>query len=418
MAAPRPPADPPTAAGLPPDVRRLVALRAARSLGQGAQVAAFSLYLHVLGWSAAAIGATLSAALLVGAALTLAVGPLSDRIGGRRRFLLAYEASQAGAALLALATTQPALLALAAVLGGFGRGANGSAGPFGPLEQAWFALRLPPAQRGRVFSANTAVGFAGMAVGAAATALIGLAASAEGQRLAYRGIFLLTLLGALAGLALLAGLREPQPAATGPGGAAPPPDPARRAAENRDLRRLVAVNALNGLGIGMVGPLIAYWFLLRFGHGPDRIGPALAASFVLAAAGALLAGRLAQRHGLVQVVVGMRLAGLLLLLAIPLMPGFALAAACYALRAGMNQGTAGVRQAVVAGLTGDDRRGLAASLQNVSVQIPRALGPLLAGLMLHAGWLTAPFLLAALCQAGYLLLYARFFGRTPGAAAA
>ncbi|WP_240096393.1 MFS transporter [Thermomonas flagellata] len=405
----RMPAD--AAARLPPDVRRLVALRAARSLGQGAQVAAFSLYLHVLGWSAAAIGATLSAALLVGAALTLAVGPSSDRIGGRRRFLLAYEGIQAGAALLALATTQPALLALAAVLGGFGRGANGSAGPFGPLEQAWLALRLPPAQRGRVFSINTAVGFAGMAVGAAATALIGLAATPPWQQMAYRGIFLLTLLGALAGLALLAGLRELPPATSGPaGGAAPSPDPARRAAENRDLRRLVAVNALNGLGIGMVGPLIAYWFLLRFGHGPDRIGPALAASFVLAAAGALLAGRLAQRHGLVRVVVGMRLAGLVLLLAIPLMPGFALAAACYALRAGMNQGTAGVRQAVVAGLTGDDRRGFAASLQNVSVQIPRALGPVLAGLMLHAGWLTAPFLLAALCQAGYLLLYARFFG--------
>jgi predicted MFS family arabinose efflux permease len=75
----------------------------------------------------------------------------------------------------------------------------------------------------------------------------------------------------------------------------------------------------------------------------------------------------------------------------------------------MNQGTAGVRQALVAGLTRDHRRGLAASLQNVSIQIPRAIGPLIAGLLLHAGMLTAPFVLAAIFQGAYLLLYAHFF---------
>jgi len=73
--------------------------RGARSLGQGALVAAFTLYLQALGWSASAIGATLSGALLVGATLTLVIGPLSDR-AGRRRFLLGYEALQAAAALL------------------------------------------------------------------------------------------------------------------------------------------------------------------------------------------------------------------------------------------------------------------------------------------------------------------------------
>jgi MFS family permease len=74
-------------AGLPVVVRRLLLARAGRSLGQGALVAAFTLYLHALGWSAPAIGATLSAALLAGAVLTLIVGPLSDRVG-RRHFLL------------------------------------------------------------------------------------------------------------------------------------------------------------------------------------------------------------------------------------------------------------------------------------------------------------------------------------------
>lgn len=60
-------------------------------------------------------------------------------------------------------------------------------------------------------------------------------------------------------------------------------------------------------------------------------------------------------------------------------------------------------------LTGDERRGFAASVQNVSLQIPRALGPLLSAALIHLGDLRAPFLIAALFQGTYLALYARFF---------
>lgn len=161
-------------------------------------------------------------------------------------------------------------------------------------------------------------------------------------------------------------------------------------------------------GSGWSRRFIAYWFALRFAHGPGSIGPALAASFVLGAIGSLVAGRLVRRYGLIRPVVVMRAVGLGLLIAVPLMPAFVLAAGLYALRAGFNQGTAGARQALVVGLT-RDRRGLAVSLQNVSLQIPRAVGPLVAGLMLHAGMLEAPFFVAAALQATYLVLYARFF---------
>jgi hypothetical protein len=37
-------------------------------------------------------------------------------------------------------------------------------------------------------------------------------------------------------------------------------------------------DAANGLGIGIIGPLIAYWFARRFGQGPGLIRPVLAAS--------------------------------------------------------------------------------------------------------------------------------------------
>lgn len=384
-------------------VRRLIAARAARSVGQGALVAGFTLYLRALGWSAPAIGATLSAALIVGAVLTMVFGPLSDR-RGRRQFLLIYEVLQGLAALLALVTAAPAVLVGAAIVGGFGRGANGSAGPFAPLEQAWLAHAVPAKRRGAIFSANAAIGFGGMAVGALLAGLVRFFVPSLGPVLAYRPLFALSLAGSIVAFVLVASLDEPAPE--------PPPEAharaAERANENRLFLRLLVANTLNGLGIGMVAPLIAYWLALRFHHGPGSIGPALAASFVLGVVGSLLAAWLVHRQGLLRPVIAMRGVGLVFLVATPLAPTFGIAATLYALRAGMNRGTAGVRQALVLGFT-RDRRGLAATVQNVSIQIPRAVGPLVAAFFLRAGMLRAPFFVAAGLQLLYLVLYVAFF---------
>ncbi len=125
-----------------------MAARVARSVGQGALVVDFALYLHALHWSAIHIGGLYSVSLLVGALATLIVGPLSDRFGAKR-FLLGYEGIQIGAAIIALSTAQPVWLSLAAILGAFGRGANGGAGPFAPAEQSWMSrsvshkIRIP-----------------------------------------------------------------------------------------------------------------------------------------------------------------------------------------------------------------------------------------------------------------------------------
>jgi MFS family permease len=112
--------------------RLLLATRFVRSVGQGALAVDLTLYLRALGWSAVTISAVLSAALLAGVVLTLLAGPLSDR-GGRRRFLFAYDAAQVVAGLAALLSAQPAILTAASVVGGFGRGGNGAAGPFAAL---------------------------------------------------------------------------------------------------------------------------------------------------------------------------------------------------------------------------------------------------------------------------------------------
>ncbi len=399
---------------LPRNIRLLIGMRAARSIGQGAMVAAFTLYLHQLGWSGTAIGAVLMGALLVGAVMTMAVGPLSDR-GGRRWLLIIYDMLQVGAALAAMLTTTPWLLVTAAIIGGFGRGANGSAGPFAPIEQAWFAIELPLNRRGSVFSHNSAVGMVGMAVGAALAAvppiIMGHAFGLGG----YRALFLIPLFGSLLSLALLWLAREPL-LPTRPN-TSTRERTMRNRQENRRLRQLVVTNLLNGSAIGLIGPLIPFWFAIKFHRGLDLIGPGLAVGFVLGALGAWFAGYLARRCNVINTIVSLRGAGLVLLLLLPLVPWFWPAMGIYALRAALNRGTIGVRQALAAGLTRVERRGLASSVQNISLQLPRAVGPVVGGALFHAGYLSLPFFLCAVLQLAYLLLYVRFFGKLPAARA-
>lgn len=405
---------------LSPTARLLILCRAVRSLGQGVLVVDFALYLSALHWTAVQMSGVYTGGLLLGAALTLMAGPVSDRFG-RKPFLVWYGVSQVIAGAIALATTDPAWLGTAAVLGAFGRGANGAAGPFGPVEQAWLSDNLPDDAYGAVYSLNTAVGYVGMAAGAALAALPAVWAAWLPGALGYRPLFLFGLAGALITLWLLprmtearvtvvVGARTPaaqEPARTRTGAAARPAGrPVGDWAHQRGmLARLVGINALNGLASGVIGPFMAYWFHLRYGAGAATIAPVIALGFVLASVASLWTAWLTRRVGTALAVVLTRLAGVALLAVLPFAPSYGVAAGCYVLRAAFNRGSAGARQAVGVKLVDPAHRGLAASLNAISMQIPRALGPVLGGVLLETNLLALPMLIAAALQAAYLTLY-------------
>ena len=347
---------------LSPTARRLIVCRAARSLGQGALTVDFAFYLAALHWTPVQMGGVYMGGLMFGALITLFSGPLSDTVG-RKPFLIGYGIAQVAAALAALLTAQPVWLIAASVVGAFGRGANGAAGPFGPVEQAWLSDGLAEADFGQVYSINSAVGFGGMAAGAAIAALPPLWQGLLPGALSYRPLFLVVLIGALLTLVLLLQMTDVRR----------PRDDRQRAGVTSQVRRqergmllrLVGINTLNGLAIGIIGPFMAFWFHLRFGEGPGAIGPVLALGFVAAALASLWTGWLTRRLGAALSVVAMRFVGLLLLVAMPFSPSYGIAAACYVLRAAFNQGTSGARQAVGLRLVRSGRRGLAASSECV-----------------------------------------------------
>lgn len=396
---------------LHPATRNLLLARFLRSLGQGALLVGFALYLDRIGWSGGRIGLLLGAGGLGAGILSLVVGVSTDR-WGRRSFLLAYQAALTAVSLLLVFTANPAAIFAATLIGGFGRGQGGAAGPFAPAEGAWLAEAVRPENRGMVYSLNAGLGFFGMATGALAAGIIPFAQQWLPGASAYRLLFGLSAVGAAAVFALL--VVTPGGGGYGAAGESAERDDTRRRArraENRALVLLVVTNAFNGVSMGLTAPLIAYWFDLRFGIGPGALGPVFAATFVLTGLTAFATGALTRAFGVVRAVVVGRGIGLGLLLALPLLPSYGLAAVAYALRSAVSRGTVGARQALAIGLVEDRRRGLATSLNAVSIILPATAGPVIAGYLLQGGHLAMPFFLAAALQLIYLLLYAWIFPR-------
>ncbi|HKV95992.1 MAG TPA: MFS transporter [Gammaproteobacteria bacterium] len=398
-------------ADLHPATRRLLAARAVRSVAQGALVVDLSLYMHALHWSGLEIGLTLMAGGLVAAAFSMLIGVVSDRLQ-RKPFLLCNEGLTVLCGLAPLLSASPTLLVAAVIVGGFGRGRAGSAGPFAPAEQAWLAEVVPPEQRGWIYSLNSGLGFFGMTLGALFAITPSFLISGWGVHFAYSPIFMVIALGGIVNLWLLGGAPEQRVAPrilaasrTTPGNAE-----ARRF-ENHILWRLFQLNTLNGLSIGLTSTLIAYWFALRYHIGPGEIAPLMAVTFLLAGVSAIVTGRITVRHGLVSSVIWSRAIGAVLLGILPLMPWFWLAAVVYMFRLATSGASVGARQAQVMVLVRDERRGLAASVNAASFQVPQSIGPGVAGPMIAAGMFLTPFYVAAALQVLYVIGYGRVFRR-------
>jgi MFS family permease len=403
---------------LHPTTKRLVLARAFRSVGQGALVVDLTLYLQALGWNGFSIGAVLSAAGLFGALLSLIVGVASDRLR-RRPFILVYESITLICGFTAFFMAQNVLLSIVIIVAGFGRGANGAAGPFSPVEQAWLAEEVASERRGWVYSLNSAFGFFGMGIGALLAILPSFvdgrghngSSVASIQAAAYRPLFLIVVAATVVNLFLIfsakeryGGPRQKRGVTENTG------ERALRRRENKSLAALVFLNSFNGLAVGFTGPLISYWFAVRFHVGPASIAPIMAATFFITGISSVLTGRLSEKIGIVKSVVWARFFGLLLLILLPLVPFFWLASLVYLLRSAFNRGSVGARQALTVGLVRDERRGFATSLNALSMQLPQSMGPSISGYLFGSGELTIPFYAGALFQGVYLLLYNRFFG--------
>lgn len=404
---------------LHPIVRNLILIRCLRSIGQGAMVVDLTLYLKSLHWSASSIGTVTSGAGLFGAALILLVGTFSDRIG-RKPFLFIYELLTLLAALSACFTSIGIVLILAIVVAGFGRGQSGAAGPFSPAEQAWLARYVKQENRGFVFSVNNAVGFIGMAIGSILGGLPSLFHATK-PLLAFRPIFLLVAFFSFICMMLLRKMQEEKrevqelshealQESSKIANARRSEETKVRHKENLAIIKLALVNGLNGLAVGLTGPMMAYWFSIRYGVSTAAIGTTLSIGFLITGISSVVNGYMAQKIGMVKSVTWMRIMGSAMMAILPFMPNFLFASILYVIRSAMNRGTQGNRSALSASLTRDQRRGFATSINALSMRLPSSIGPTLTGYMMDAGELNLPLYLTAGLQVVNAAIYQWIFG--------
>lgn len=409
------------------DLAWLFVLRVLRSIPQGYLGILLPLYLVALGYRAVALGTLLAFSAIVAAGVSMLVGVLADRFG-RKNCLAAISVMLAlGAIGFAFARSFTWLVVFAS-LGSIGRGgalAGGAWGPFYPAVQPLVAEASTDYNRTTVFGAFS---FVGVIVAAAGTLLAGLPqllhrVAGTPELATYRMLFILAgVLGLAMALAVIpvnerrAVELSPDPgnsddASTSPASAAP----ARiiRLGLSRESWRLVVrfmiTNTTNGLAIGMLGPIVVYWFYLRFGVGSAQLAEFFFVLNLVSALPYLMAGRLALMLGSVRAVVVTRAISTVLLFLVVMMPTFWLAAALYGMRAIFNMLSIPVRQSYLMGVIAPAERSSASGFANFPSQVMSAASPYIAGQFMEHLYISMPLEFAAVMQALNTFLYWIFF---------
>ncbi|RFB18554.1 MFS transporter [Bacillus sp. HNG] len=389
-----------------PVVKKLMLVNTIRSIGQGMMVVVLALYLDTIGWSAIQIGAVLAAGGLLGVLLAPLIGIYSDRIG-RKPFVLFSELLTAVCALIGIMTTNPILLFIAVTFSGFGKADAGSASPFAPAEQAWLAAFIKPSERGKIYSLNNALSFFGMAAGAMLVGNMSISSGTSSYQLAFYVTFAFSLVTASIILTTKgeAQIKRRQTSIK----KQTIDDTQMTKEENTAILKLAGINVLNGIAIGLTGPMMAYWFSVKFGVSSGQIGSTLALTFFATGMTSIFQSRISHKYGTVQSIVMVRYIACLLLLLMPLLSSYALVSILYLFRTALNRGSQGAQQALSVSLTRGHRSGFASSIHLLSMRLPMSIGPYLAGYLFGLGALALPFYLAAGLQGSFAYFYGKLF---------
>lgn len=392
----------------PRSLRLLFAIRVVRLFSYGFIAVILVLHLAASGLSEVQIGLFLTTALLGGAGLSLLISVRADRLGRRRMLLLGSVLMIAGGAMLAGGASLPVLLVAAAI--GVISPTGNEAGPFLAIEQAAMSQITADGSRTGVFALSHVIGFTANALGALAGGWLAQGLQSRGMDAAasYRAaMWVFPACGAVI-LVLSTALERPIEA----GVAADTRARLLGLGESRGvvfkLSGLFAVDAFGGGFI--VQSFIAWWFHVRFGTPPGEIGTLLFGANLLSGFSALAAVPLAKRFGLINTMVFTHLPSNFLLMAIPFMPTFGLAAAVLLARHLISQMDVPTRQSYVNAVVEPGERSAANGVTATARQIGTAAAPLIAAPMMAVPALAAlPFVLSGAIKAAYdIALWVQF----------
>lgn len=316
---------------------------------------------------------------------------------GRRRTLAATGVLMLVSGLLFAFGDSFWFFTLAALTGMLGV-AGTDTGPFLSVEQAVLTDATTAAGRNRAFARYSLTGSLAGAAGAALASFGSTTAQIQELFVIYAVIGLLS---AVLPLFLSADIEgEPHAPAFG------------------NLRPLIGLSALFGIdsfGSGLVArAMLAYWLHLKFGATPAVLGPTFAAMQLVGAFAYELAGRLADRIGLINTMVFTHLPSNMLLLLFPFLPNLYLAIGLLIIWSAAQGMDVPARQAYVVSIVKPNERSGAVAVTGLARGLASAAGPAITGAAIQSAALGTPFIVAGIVKGMYdVALYIGYKSR-PG----
>jgi MFS family permease len=366
----------------------------------------FAIYLNQLGYSTMIIGLVISTASASGAVLTALWGFLSDRYG-RKNILMLLAGLTILSNMIYIFFSQLFFIFLAVIIANVGTGGSGGGGqgggPFNPVEQALLAEKCTPANRNRIFSINA---FVGSVMGSAGALVSGLPEYLQQQWqwqpvASFKPLFALTLLFSIVLFFAYASIDEHH--------VPPKRHSGQRRPVNRFVLKLSLLGMIDNLGGGLIGPLLSYWFYLRYGVELKSLGLMFFLSYFLAALSFLCAPLIARYLGVVKTMALSHGAASLIYLFLPLAPSFSVAAALTIARSFLAYMDNPLRNSFVMGIVRPEERGSAAGITTLSRHVPVAVSPTLSAYLMQAFALNVPIFLGGFLQLAHDVIFYYLF---------
>ncbi len=370
-----------------PDIRRAIAARGLRAVGDGFVSIILPAYLLLLGHSAVEIGVLMTATMLGSALFTLFAGLAAARFGLRRSLFAASLLMIAtGLGLATLSDFWPLLIV--AFIGTLNP-SSGDVSVFLPLEQSLLAHSIGERDRTAIFAFYSLAGSLMAAFGTLVAAGPDLASRWLGMAPlgAMRGLFLVYAAFGIAAALLYRGL-----SAKGDRVAEEQTQPLK---QSRGIGyRLTALFSVDAFAGGfIVQSILALWLFAAF-HLPVAVAASIFFwTSLLSAASYLAAVPIARRFGLVNTMVFTHLPANFCLIAIPFIKSLPVVIALLAVRSLLSQMDVPPRTSFVMSVVTPAERPAAASVTAVPRSLAAALGPTIAGYLLSLSSFAWPLLI-------------------------
>lgn len=394
---------------------RVVMARAIRSFGYGFTSILLGITLTSAGFSTIQVGLVLTAALVGDIIAIILVALFADRIGRKR--VLVFLALLMVVSGLAFAFSRNLFVLLLAAFFGTLSPSSADNAPFAAIEQAILPQTCTEQRRMNAFARYNLMAQLAGAAGGLAVIIPDILHRTMGIETAFavRAMFAGYALIALAMGTLFLSMSDKIETPS----SAPRTLESAMITSGKPLQksrgivlRLAALFALDAFAGGLVvQTILSLWFHMRFGVPLAALGALFFGTNLLAALSFPVAAWLAKRIGLLNTMVFTHLPSNFLLMLVPFLPTFPLAALCLLARQSLSQMDVPTRQAYTMTLVAPGERTAAASLTTMARSIALSLSPLLAGALLTGTALTLglPFLLCGGLKALYdMMLYSVF----------